>query len=53
MPLKGRSGALLVLLVLAGCDKLRLLPGFEPAAIVPPPGPPAMAIASNRVVGRS
>jgi len=44
MPLKGRSGALLVLLVLAGCDKLRLLPGFEPAAIVPPPGPPAMAI---------
>src|SRR5207249_12322599 len=35
---------LLVLLVLAGCDKLRLLPGFEPAAIVPPPGPPAMAI---------
>src|SRR5205814_10134195 len=44
MPLKGRSGALLVLLVLAGCDKLRLLPGFEPAAIVPPPDPPAMAM---------
>src|SRR5437763_15166780 len=44
MPLKGRSGALLVVLVLAGCDKLRLLPGLEPAPIVPPPGPPALAI---------
>src|SRR2546423_8489910 len=41
---KARSGALLVLLVLAGCDKLRLLRGFEPAPIAPPPGPPAMAI---------
>ena len=44
MPLKGLGVAPLVLLVLAGCDKLRLLPGLEAAHIVPPPDPPAMAM---------
>jgi hypothetical protein len=42
MPLKGRGGALLLLALLAGCDKLLQLPGFTPARLVPPPGPPAL-----------
>src|SRR5256885_12942807 len=33
-------GALALLLVLAGCDKLRALPGFEPAPAPPPPSVP-------------
>jgi hypothetical protein len=44
MPLKGRGGALLLLVMLCGCDKLRLLPGFEPARLVPPPDAPALAM---------
>jgi hypothetical protein len=39
MPLKA-CGALTLLLVLAGCDKLRALPGFEPAPAPPPPSVP-------------
>src|SRR2546426_10023760 len=39
MPLKA-CGALALLLVLAGCDKLRALPGFEPAPVPPPPSVP-------------
>jgi len=39
MPLKA-CGALALLLVLAGCDKLRALPGFEPAPAPPPPSVP-------------
>ena len=41
MPLKA-CGALALLLVLAGCDKLRALPGFEPA---PAPSPPSVPVA--------
>src|SRR5918911_2149503 len=44
MPLKGRGGALLLLALLAGCDKLRQLPGFAPARLVPPPGPPELTM---------
>src|SRR2546430_16107767 len=33
-------GALALLLVLAGCDRLRALPGFEPAPAPPPPSVP-------------
>jgi acid phosphatase type 7 len=39
MPLRA-CGALALLLVLAGCDKLRALPGFEPAPAPPPPSVP-------------
>ena len=39
MPLKA-CGALALLLVLVGCDKLRALPGFEPAPAPPPPSVP-------------
>ena len=35
-------GALALLVVLAGCDKLRALPGFEPA---PAPSPPSVPVA--------
>src|SRR5256885_3620845 len=41
MPLKACAG-LALLLVLAGCDKLRALPGFEPA---PPPPPASVPVA--------
>jgi hypothetical protein len=44
MPPKRLGKALLLLVALAGCDKLRLLPGFEPARVVPPPGPPALTM---------
>src|SRR5919204_5650729 len=44
MPLKGRGAALLLMLAFAGCDKLRMLPGFEPAPVPRPPGPPAMGM---------
>jgi hypothetical protein len=39
MPLKA-CGALALLLVLAGCDKLRALPGFEPEPAPPPASVP-------------
>src|ERR1700737_5116682 len=39
MPLKA-CGALALLLVLGGGDKLRALPGFEPAPAPPPPSVP-------------
>lgn len=38
------GGALALLLVLPGCDKLRAFPGFDPARAVPPPAPPAVAM---------
>jgi hypothetical protein len=38
------GGAIALLLVLSGCDKLRAFPGFEPARAVPPPAPPALAL---------
>ncbi|HZR09038.1 MAG TPA: hypothetical protein VFA79_10680 [Myxococcales bacterium] len=41
---RASSGALALLLALAGCDKLRAFPGFDPARAVPPPGPPAVAL---------
>src|SRR5690349_12701546 len=42
MPLYARRGALLLLLGLMGCDKLRSLPGLAPP---PAPEPPAAAVA--------
>jgi hypothetical protein len=42
---KAWGRALIALLLLAtGCDKLRSIPGFEPAPVVPPPAPPTVAI---------
>ncbi|MGZ6125359.1 MAG: fibronectin type III domain-containing protein [Myxococcales bacterium] len=38
------GGALALLLVLSGCDKLRAFPGFEPARVVPPAAPPTVAM---------
>jgi hypothetical protein len=44
MSLKACGGALALLLVMTGCDKLRSLPGFEPARVVPQPPPPPVAM---------
>src|SRR3981189_3135318 len=40
MSLKAWGRALALLLVAQGCDKLRSLPGLEPAPVVPAPPPP-------------
>jgi hypothetical protein len=45
MSLKACAGGLALLLVALGCDKLRTLPGFELAPIVPPP--PAAVVATG------
>lgn len=37
------GGALALLLVLSGCDKLRAFPGFEPVRPAAPPAPPEVA----------
>src|SRR6266850_201283 len=44
MSLKACGGALFLLLVALGCDKLRSLPGFEPAPVLPPPRSPPVAM---------
>jgi len=44
MSSKACGGALALLLALLGCDKLRALPGFEPAPVVPLAGPEAVAM---------
>src|SRR6266436_7189020 len=44
MSLKAWGGALALLLVAQGCDKLRSLPGLEPAPVVPAPPPPQVAM---------
>src|SRR6266403_3768870 len=44
MSLKAWCGALALLLVAQGCDKLRSLPGLEPAPVVPAPPPPQVSL---------
>jgi Calcineurin-like phosphoesterase len=44
MPLKACGGAVALLLVLGGCDKLRAFPGLTPARVVPPPAPPPVVL---------
>ncbi|HEY4769284.1 MAG TPA: hypothetical protein VIH51_01625, partial [Myxococcales bacterium] len=44
MSLKAWGGALALLLVAQGCDKLRSLPGLEAAPVVPAPPPPPVSM---------
>jgi hypothetical protein len=44
MPLKACGGAVALLLLATGCDKLRAIPGFEPSPIVPAPAAPPVAM---------
>ncbi|HXL40329.1 MAG TPA: metallophosphoesterase family protein [Myxococcales bacterium] len=44
MSLKAWGGTLALLLVAQGCDKLRSLPGLEPAPVVPAPPPPQVSM---------
>src|SRR6266850_2512022 len=44
MSLKAWGGALALLLVAQGCDKLRSLPGLELAPVVPAPPPPPVSM---------
>lgn len=44
MPLKAWGRTLALLLAVAGCDKLRGMPGFEPAPVVPQPLPSPVAM---------
>src|SRR5204862_97986 len=41
---KAWGGALALLLAAQGCDKLRSIPGFEPATVVPAPPPPQVSM---------